>query len=1135
VVCSRCGTENPEGAKFCNECAAPLAETAPSSALDERKLVSVLFCDLVGFTAASEQQDPEDVRARIRPYHARVRQEIERYGGTVEKFVGDAVMAVCGAPVAHEDDAERAVRAGLSILDAIADLNEANPDLQLQVRVGINTGEAVVAVGARPEQGEGIVTGDVVNTAARIQSAAPVSGVAVSEQTYRATSRVFEYEPLAQVSVKGKAEPLALFRALAARARFGSDVTRTHVTPLVGRELEKSLLIGTFERAAQQRSCQLVTIVGEPGVGKSRLSAELFHYIDDRPGLVRWRQGRCLPYGEGIAFWALGEIVKAECGILESDSPDQAGRKLDRALAADDPDRAWLRTRLAPLVGAGGEPAEREESFTAWRRFCESLASDDPAVLVFEDLHWADTALLSFVEHLADWSEGFPLLLLCMSRPELFEQQPTWAAGLRNAQTINLAPLSDEETARLISSLLRRAVLPADTQRSLLERAGGNPLYAEEFVRLLADRDLLTGPLADVPLPDSVQALIAARLDTLSPDRKSLLQDAAVVGKVFWAGALAAIGDRDLREVEQALHELVRKELVRPARTSSMEGEQEYGFWHLLVRDVCYAQIPRAARAARHRSAAAWIEEKAGERVEDLADVLAHHYVEALELVRASGAEVEGRKLAGPTCRFLIMAGDRALHLDVARAEQYHQRALELLDAGDPQRSRVLAKTAEVLHLEGRFTEAERTSGEAIAAFEAQDDLRGAGDAMVWLASSLRLRGETSRAQSVLAQAVELLEREPPGRELVFAYANAARDHMMAGRFAECLDWSQKAIALADAFELHGQSVRLRQFRGWARFGLGDLGGLDDESEALRLGLELGLGAETAFAYLNVSDLTWFAKDVAGALEGIETAIDFAERRGINTVVMWCRGMRLWYLFDTGEWTDLVRAADELLEWDHARGDSQIGIMALSYKARVLVRRGAVAEAASLQEELLARARESGDPQVLGPALHSAALIEQAAGHLASARRLVEEYARAPSLLGSPPHFALGLPDALRICAATDSLDLAERLLQASEHPSARARHSLLNARAILAEARGKPDEAASLNAQAAEAWCEFGNVPEHARALLGQGRCLVTLGRPGAAKPLREARGLFASLDDRNALAETEALLEQTAAASAS
>ena len=525
--------------------------------------MSVLFCDLVGFTAASEAADPEDVRARLRPYHARLRSDIEAYGGTVEKFVGDAVMAVFGAPVAHEDDAERAVRAALTILEAIAELNEADPVLALHVRIGINTGEAVVVLGAKPEEGEGIVTGDVVNTASRLQGVAPINGIACSEQTYRSTERVFEYEELEPVTVKGKSEALALFRPLRPRARFGSDLTRTYSTPLVGRELEKPLLLGTYERAAKQRSCQLVTIVGEPGVGKSRLCAELFQHIEQSPEVI-WRQGRCLPYGEGIAFWALGEVVKAECGILESDSPTEAAAKLERALPADDPDRAWLKARLSPLVGAPAEPASQEESYTAWRRFLESLAERGPTVLCFEDLHWADAAFLSFLEHLADWSESVPLLLLCTARPELHEQRPSWAAGLRNATTINLAPLSEEDTARLLSLLLEQAVLPVEAQRALLDRTGGNPLYAEEYVRLLADRDVLAGKLEDVPFPDSVQALIAARLDTLSPERKSLLQDAAVIGKVFWAGALGEMGGRDAREVEQDLHELARKELVRP-------------------------------------------------------------------------------------------------------------------------------------------------------------------------------------------------------------------------------------------------------------------------------------------------------------------------------------------------------------------------------------------------------------------------------------------------------------------------------------------------------------------------------------------------------------------------------------------
>ncbi len=536
LICPSCGRENPDGFAFCGYCTAPLTEQPPP-ALEERKIVSVLFCDLVGFTAASERQDPEDVQARIRPYHARLRREIERYGGTVEKFIGDAVMAVFGAPVAHEDDAERAVRAGLRIVEAIEELNEADPDLDLQVRVGVNTGEAVVVLGTRPEQGEGFVTGDVVNTAARIQGVAPVNGVAVGEQTYRATSRYFDYEPLEPISVKGKAEPLSLWQATASRARFRTDTSREYTTPLVGRELEKPLLIGTFERAAQQRSVQLVTIVGEPGVGKSRLAAELWAYVDAKPEIVRWRQGRCLPYGEGITFWALGEIVKGEAGILESDSAEVAAAKLEIAVSPDEPERQWLLQRLAPLVGAeAASPAERRELFTAWRRFLESVAASNSSVLVFEDLHWADEALLAFLEYLAEWSHGVPLLLLCTARPELYERRPGWGAGQRNAHTINLSPLSDQETAELVSYLISSTGLSHELEHEILERSGGNPLFAEEFVRLLADRGF-DGD--EAVLPDSVQALIAARLDTLSAERKSLLQDAAVVGVLVLAPARA--------------------------------------------------------------------------------------------------------------------------------------------------------------------------------------------------------------------------------------------------------------------------------------------------------------------------------------------------------------------------------------------------------------------------------------------------------------------------------------------------------------------------------------------------------------------------------------------------------------------
>ena len=576
--------------------------------------MSVLFVDLVGFTGRSDRADPEDVRATLRPYHEHVKSDIERFGGTVEKFIGDAVMAAFGAPVSHEDDAERAVRSALRILETIEELRSGG--LDISVRAAVTTGEAVVAVGARPERGEGIVTGDVVNTAARLQSAAPVGAVIVDEATRRSTESVITFEALDAVAAKGKAEPVQVWRATHARSRVGQPEAATH-TPFVGRDHERTMLLETFFRAERESSVQLVTVVGEPGIGKSRLVTELRTALDNRPELITWRHGRCLPYGEGITFWALGEIVKAESGILESDDQQLAASKLDdtvEALFADESEQAWFRSRLAPLVGAqsDGVAVSREEAFTAWRRFLEAMAARHPCVLVVEDLHWADAALLEFLEHFLDWSMPVPLLLLCTARPEIFERQPSWGGGKRNATTISLSPLSAEEAGRLLQTLLDRTLLPAETQTALLERAGGNPLYAEQFARMLVER----GDVEGLAVPETVQALMAARIDTLRPELKTLLHDAAVVGRVFWSGAVATIGARDRDAVRRGLNELVRREFVRPVRLSSVEGEDEFAFWHALVRDVAYLQIPRSPRAEKHLAAAAWIEATAEERLE---------------------------------------------------------------------------------------------------------------------------------------------------------------------------------------------------------------------------------------------------------------------------------------------------------------------------------------------------------------------------------------------------------------------------------------------------------------------------------------------------------------------------------------
>jgi class 3 adenylate cyclase/tetratricopeptide (TPR) repeat protein len=1113
-------------------------EPAPTPvATEERKVVTVLFCDLVGFTARSDSADPEDIRARIRPYHRRLRQEIERLGGIVEKFIGDAVMAVFGAPVAHEDDAERAVRAGLRILEAIDDLNEADQGLELSVRIGINTGEAVVALGAAPEAGEGIVTGDVVNTASRLQSAAPVSGIVVGAVTYRTTQDLFDYERLEPVQVKGKAERVEIWRATAARARFGTDLTRTHVTALVGRELELTLLRGTYERAVRDSAVQLVTVVGEPGVGKSRLVSEVFAHIDALPYLVRWRQGRCLPYGEGVSFWGLGEIVKAEAGILDSDPAETAAAKLDAVVPAGEADREWIRARLAPLVGLDTGPAAgHEEAFAAWRRFIELLAASRPTVLVFEDLHWADDAMLAFLEHLIEWSEGVPLLLLCTARPELYERQPGWAGGKRNAATVNLAPLSDEETSRLIAALLGRAVMPAELQALILERAGGNPLYAEEFVRMLNDRDLLVrtgGTLllkegAQIDLPDSVQALIAARLDTLSVERKALLQDAAVLGKVFWAGAAAVMSGRDEHAVRGDLHELSRKEFVRSVRASSIAGEDEYVFWHMLVRDVAYAQIPRAARARRHRAAAEWLEQRAPERVEDLADVLAYHYLQALELARSAAQGAEAAELEAPALRFLLLAGDRSLGLDVARAEAHYAKALELAAPGHPQRGEVLAGRAEALQYAGRHAEAASNFEEAAAEFLVRGDRLAAGRAGVRASTALYWMGD-AHWDGMLSEARALLEAEPAGPELVFASSQTAARMYVLGRSREAIGWAERALSLADDLRLV-EPVEALGALGAARTQLGDAGGLDDISRALELARQQGLGNLTAVWHNNLGEELWPIEGPMRALEVLRAGIDFGERHGFAGIAAFSAGASLELLYELGNWGEAAAIADRLERRTEAI--PTILVHALRTQAALAAHRGDLVDAADRVELLLGTARENAEIYPLAGAFSVAAHIRLGVGEPESAAALLAEVEQV-STVRATPFYAAYLPQMVRTAVACGDVELAARLADDVEPVFPLREHGLHAARAVLAEARGEVTEPAPLYAEAAERWERFGSLPERGHALLGQGRCLLARHDRQAAAPLREAREIFTRLGARALTAHIDTQLAQAIALS--
>jgi class 3 adenylate cyclase/tetratricopeptide (TPR) repeat protein len=1138
ATCPQCGGENPERARFCAACGAQLAPGAPRG--EERKIVSILFVDLVGFTATSERADPEDVRARLRPYHGRVKEEIERFGGTVEKFVGDAVMAAFGAPMAHEDDAERAVRAGLRILEAIDELNEAEPGLELSLRVAVNTGEAVVALGARPAEGEGFVTGDVVNTAARLQEAAPVGTLVVGEKTFQTSKHTIEYEELEPISVKGKAEPLSVWLAKRPRGRVGVEVEQAVPAPFIGRDHELALLKDTYARTLRESSVQLLTLTGEPGVGKSRLVAELRSFVAEQPGPVVWRQGRCLPYGEGITFWALGEIVKAQAGVLESDSPEEASKKLVLAVqevVTEASEREWFAERIAPLVGATTAEAagavERSQSFAAWRRFLEAIAWKAPLVLAFEDLHWADDAMLEFVEHVADWSTGMPLLIVCTARPELYEHRPGWGGGKRNSTTASLTPLTTDETARLIAALLARAVLPVETQAALLERAGGNPLYAEEFVRMLSDRGILerdgsvirVAAGAEIPVPETIQALIAARLDTLAPERKSLLHAAAVVGKVFWAGAVASVLGVADHAVEEALHELSMRELVRPVRTSSVLGEDEYSFWHVLVRDVAYGQIPRAARAAKHRAAAEWVERIAGERVTDHAELLAHHYGRALDLARAAGADTQG--LEEQTKRFLVLAGERALQLNVGKAESYFKRALELLPPEDPQRAKLLAKAAEAAALAGRYAEAEARYAEAITDLKAQGNHRAAGEALVKLGAIVRDRGDAARARSLLTEAVKLLERGPPSPELVLAYTHLARYYHFLEPGEPVFAWVEKAMATAKEIGSEGSAMRALVFRGFTRFELGDLGGLDDLKRALQIGLELGLGEETAAAHLSLGDVVWWMEGPAAGLGVYRAGIDFTQRRGMTYYTMYLKGQAAWPLFELGEWDALLKVTREVLEWDR---ESYQALLALPFEGHVRLLRGDVGAALVLRDEFLPRARQSRDPQVLIPALATSALIDERRGDLSSAIAAIEEFEEATR--DRAMWRAKHLQEVFRVCAATGANALAESLLTGIEVTAARHRHAVHTAQAVLAEAQGQTEPALVLYEEAAERWAEYGFVLEQGQALLGAGRCLLTLQSPdGAARSLQKAKEIFESLGARPLVAEAESLLEQAAA----
>jgi len=654
-ACPSCGRENPPDARFCNACATPLADAA-AALPEERKIVTVFFVDLVGFTARAERLDPEDVRAIQAPYFAQVREAIESFGGTVEKYIGDAVMAVFGAPVAHGDDPERAVRAALAIAGSAG---------ELELRLAVNTGEALVSVAASPAHSEGLVSGDVVNTAARLQTAAPVNGVLVGEETYRATRTTIEYEEVEPIVAKGKQAPVRAWRALRALAAPGERAAGR--VPMVGRSSELAALTGIWDRVVSERRPQLVTLFGPGGIGKTRLSAEFADVVAARGGRVI--RGRSLPYGEMTPYGSFAAQVKQLVGMFDTDATEVACAKLERAVEAAlrAGDARDVAAHLAMLIGVGREGAasDRQTLFYSARRYVEGLASEQPTMLVFEDIHVAASSLLDLLEMLASRVRDVPLLLLTQARPELLSSRPAWGGGLPAYSTVQLEPLAEPEARELAERLFETAGVEARRIGELAETAEGNPLFVEELVASLAE-----GRSEQGELPTSIRNIVAARIDALPGEEREALLDAAVFGKVFWSGGL--------RAGAETLDTLEGRDLIRRDPVSRLGGQQQFAFKHQLIREVAYATLPRARRRERHESIALFLEEAVSE-VGDVVPALAHHWHEAGDDPRAA--------------KYYVAAGDQANRgWAKQQAAQYYQQALAGIPEDDLELRREIAK-----------------------------------------------------------------------------------------------------------------------------------------------------------------------------------------------------------------------------------------------------------------------------------------------------------------------------------------------------------------------------------------------------------------------------------------------------------
>jgi predicted ATPase/class 3 adenylate cyclase len=1126
ATCRQCGRQLGTDEAFCTGCGTPRAVgPVPQAATEDRRRVSVLFIDLIDSTPYAERTDPELVRRLQTAFYAAARRVVRQYGGVVEKYIGDAVMALFGAPVATETDALRCVRAGLELQRVLSTFDVSAPEAdEMRFRVGIATGEALVDVAAARDGGQAILAGDVVNTAARLQEVAPAGGVLVCGQTHALTSDTIRYADQKAVTLRGHAEPTEVWLALAPAQRHAAE---RDTLPLIEREHELSLLVNALHRTVRDRTPLLVTVFGQAGIGKSRLVRELYrhaHRLLDQP--VTWSVGHCRPFGEDVTYAGLADIVKATAGILDTDSGDTARARLlhaTRELATGhDADR--LAAALGPLVGLPGGELPAKEAESAWRRFLVAVAARRPTVLVFEDLHWADERMLRFIELLAAGARDVPLLVLTTARPELVDRDPSWAGTIAGSLTVTLPPLRSSGVATLYAQLFGQAAFTSDLLTPLVELANGNPLYAQEYVRMLIERGSLPGSgqpwrgdgEAALPTPDSVHAVIANRVDLLDPADRAVLQSAAVVGMRFWPGAVAAALGRPVDSVERSLRRLEQREFIAEQPESSVAGDSEFRFRHVLVRDVCYQRLPRTQRVARHQHAADWLEALSSKRDTDLAEVLAHHRWSTVAIARTLGT---------PTARH-IEAARRALYHAARRAYALHaldvatrhiDRALSLFPAANAESSDP-AVIAQRLRLELLANEiafySDQAGFHADGGTDQLTDLAtrlaavgadgAAARAYTLLGQAAWLRVDRTTALAHLNRAVALFDPLPDSPEKVDAYAELGRLHMLNYEREPAVAAATRAAEIAERLDLAEARADARITIGTARYDAGDPTALDlleEVAEQCREGRLLALRRATqnlANAWLEEGDWRRSVELVAKANSAIPGGHNLAPGYSEEAV----------RAYATGDLDAFVAAADAYADVPGSRWD--VRIRGLRSFLRLL--RSEPAAASDDVVDALALARGGGFHRLLWMALAMAALCRSLQGRQLEAAELLDEltcsWRKVPVMASGA--WACSAAHAAALTGPGPAEDLKAALL-ASPRRTRWAQAALHTVTGATALAEGRPADATGEHLAAAAIFDEIPAVTDRMVSLALAADALAVGGDEGRATTVRAEVQAFA------------------------